>query len=97
MFAQGRWFDSTGSAVLETGGVLEEGPPLAIIQAGDGKTDPDSLKTPESFVWLNAWQIGGQNFFLAFGRMEDSYSLSLSEIVPGKGLLETALAWSASC
>ncbi len=42
-------------------------------------------------------QIGGRNFFLAFGRMEDSYSLSLSEIVLGKGLLETALDWSASC
>ena len=71
VFAQGRWFDSTGSAVLETGGVLEEGPPLPSSRPVTEKPTRTASKHPkvssgsmhgksagETFSWRSdAWRI----------------------------------------
>lgn len=95
IFASERWFDDGGRDLIEAGGVLVEGSSLAIIQAGAVRAEREDMSEP--FGFLNVWQIGGRNFVLTYSRGQESYEVSLDEIVPGKGLAESGLSCMEGC
>ena len=94
IFAEYRWLGAQGRDLVGAGGVLTKSP-LAIVQGGAGKAEGNEGMEP--FAWLNVWQIGGRSFALVYSRGLEIYEVSLLEVVPGKGLVETGLSCMEGC
>ncbi|HME06462.1 MAG TPA: hypothetical protein VKG25_05400, partial [Bryobacteraceae bacterium] len=106
LFVEALWVgDEDNLPLFACNAVIEEGPELRLISFTTDHAEEmrmqefaqSTWKPDETHAFLNAWKIGGRYYVLRYSSGYESYSVELTEVVPGKGLVPVGIAYGAGC
>jgi hypothetical protein len=106
LFLETVWRDQNDKPLFGADAIVEQSAASTILsfdaREGELMRVTETISTggwrpPESGVFLNAWAIGGRRFVLVYTVGYEGFSVELKEIVPGKGLVPTGIAFGAGC